>query len=156
MWQDSGDRMLLQTNGYLVPPDRRAAHARLVRRFRAAMRRLGCDRFEVFEQVGPGWHGGETSGRFIQMMGFRDRAHQKQVHDAEQQDPEAQQIIADFCALIDYDSQQQQKSFITGYYRNAVEGPQEAAAAAAPPEPAAPSPERPDVETVVGEVEPAD
>ena len=60
--------MLLQTNSYIVPPDRRAEHARLIRRFRQALLRIGCDQFEVYEQVGQNWSSAGSTGRFVQIM----------------------------------------------------------------------------------------
>jgi hypothetical protein len=115
--------VLLQTHGYLVPAEHRAAHARLVRRFRAAMKRLGCDRFEAYEQVGSDWAGDASAGRFVQMMVFRDRAHQKQIQQAERDDPEAQQIIAEFVELIDLPKQQDDRTFVTGYYQEVLGEP---------------------------------
>lgn len=108
--------MLLQTNSYLVPKDARADHARLVAKFRDAMLRLGCAGFEVYEQVNDNWTGGETSGRFVQLIVFHDVAHQHQVQQAERTDPTAQRLIADFCQLVGYEHQQQQGQFVTGYY----------------------------------------
>ena len=67
--------MLLQTNSYIVPKEKRVEHARLLRRFRQALARVGCDHFEVYEQVGSNWTG-ETTGRFVQIMRFRDKQHQ--------------------------------------------------------------------------------
>ena len=58
--------MLLQTNSYIVPKDKRAEHARLLRRFRASLAKLGCDSFEVYEQVGSNWTTGEPTGRYVQ------------------------------------------------------------------------------------------
>ena len=79
--------MLLQTNSYIVPRDKRMEHARLLRRFRQTLMRLGCDHFEVYEQVGANWNTGETTGRFVQIMRFRDRKHQLAVQGAERTDP---------------------------------------------------------------------
>ena len=112
--------MLLQTNSYVVPKEKRAEHARLVRKFRQTLNRLGCDQFDVFEQVGANWSGGETSGRFVQMMRFRDRKHQLAVQNAEKQDAAAQQLIAEFCALIDFPYQQQQNLFAVGFYQSVL------------------------------------
>src|SRR5947208_3740459 len=108
--------MLLQTNSYVVPKDKRAEHSRLVRKFRQTLGRLGCDQFDVFEQVGANWAGGETTGRFVQMMRFRDRKHQLAVQSAERSDPTAQALIAEFCELINFPYQQQQGLFAVGYY----------------------------------------
>jgi hypothetical protein len=112
--------MLLQTNSYIVPKDRRSEHARLVRKFRQTLGRLGCDQFEVYEQVGANWASGEMTGRFVQIMRFRDRAHQQQVQAQEKQDPAAQQLIQEFCALINFPYQQQQGLFAVGFYMSAL------------------------------------
>ena len=112
--------MLLQTNSYVVPKEKRAEHARLVRKFRQTLARLGCDQFDVFEQVGPNWGGGETTGRFVQMMRFRDRKHQIAVQAAEKQDQAAQQLIQEFCELINFGWQQQQGLFAVGYYQSVL------------------------------------
>jgi hypothetical protein len=111
--------MLLQTNSYIVPPDKRAEHARLLRRFRQVLARLGCDSFEVYEQVGSNWNTAEISGRVVQIMRFRDRRHQLAVQAAERNDPVAQAVIAEFCNLINFPYQQQQGLFAVGFY-NAV------------------------------------
>src|SRR6266571_856817 len=112
--------MLLQTNSYVVPKEKRAEHARMVRKFRQTMARLGCDQFDVFEQVGANWAGGETTGRFVQMMRFRDRKHQLAVQNAEKQDAGAQQLIAEFCDLINFPYQQQQGLFAVGFYQSVL------------------------------------
>ncbi len=112
--------MLLQTNSYVVPKEKRAEHARLVRRFRSTLLRLGCDQFDVFEQVGANWAGGETTGRFVQMMRFHDRKHQLAVQNAEKGDAGAQQLIAEFCELINFPYQQQQGLFAVGFYQSVL------------------------------------
>jgi len=112
--------MLLQTNSYVVPKETRSEHARLVRKFRQTLTRLGCDHFEVYEQVGSNWSGGETSGRFVQLMRFRDRKHQLSVQAAERSDPGAQALIAEFCELINFPYQQQQGLFAVGFYHSAL------------------------------------
>src|SRR3954463_4179027 len=108
--------MLLQTNSYVVPKEKRAEHARLVRRFKQTLNRLGCDHFEAYEQVGSNWSGGETTGRFVQIMRFRDRKQQLAVQAAERSDPTAQQLIKEFCELINFPYQQQQGLFAVGFY----------------------------------------
>lgn len=108
--------MLMQTNSYVVPKDRRNEHARLVARFRQTMLRLGCEHFEVYEQVGANWAAAEASGRFVQIMRFRDRRHQQQVQAAEQADADAQQLIREFCELVNLPYQQQHGLFAIGYY----------------------------------------
>jgi hypothetical protein len=112
--------MLLQTNSYVVPKEKRPEHARMVRKFRQTLARLGCDQFDVFEQVGANWAGGETTGRFVQMMRFRDRKHQLAVQNAEKQDAAAQQLIAEFCELINFPYQQQQGLFAVGFYQSVL------------------------------------
>jgi hypothetical protein len=109
--------MLLQTNSYIVPKERRLEHDRLVRRFRHLLSRLGCDQYEVYEQVGANWSGGEKSGRFVQLMRFRDRKHQLSVQAAERNDPVAQSLVKEFCDLINLPYQQQQGLFAIGYYQ---------------------------------------
>lgn len=109
--------MLLQTNSYFVPKEKRTEHARLIKRFRALMTKLGCDDFDVCEQTGPNWST-EVGGRFVQIMRFRDEAHQKTVRETEQSDPSAQDLVREFCELIDYGYQQQQGMATTAYYRS--------------------------------------
>jgi len=105
--------MLLQTNSYIVPKEKRTEHARLLQRFRQLMTRLGCDHFEVFEQVGANWAGSET-GRFVQIMRFRDRQHWNAVQAAEKNDTQAAQLIQEFCDLINLPYQQQAGLFSAG------------------------------------------
>jgi hypothetical protein len=112
--------MLLQTNSYIVPKEKRAEHARLMRRFRQVLNRLGCDNFEVYEQVGANWSNTQTSGRFVQIMRFRDRKHQLAVQGAERTDPSAQELIAEFCDLVNYPYQQQQGQFAVGFYSSVL------------------------------------
>jgi hypothetical protein len=139
--------MLLQTNSYIVPADKRAEHARLLRRFRQVLTRLGCDSFEVYEQVGSNWNTAEISGRVVQIMRFRDRRHQLAVQAAERNDPVAQAVIAEFCNLINFPYQQQQGLFAVGFYnavipaatpRGHAERDEKPTAAAAQPAEAAP------------------
>lgn len=112
--------MLLQTNSYIVPREKRAEHARLIRRFRQTLTRLGCDNFEIYEQVGHNWSSGESTGRFVQIMRFRDRRHQLAVQGAERTDATAQALIAEFCELINFPYQQQQGLFAVGYYQGVL------------------------------------
>jgi hypothetical protein len=112
--------MLLQTNSYIVPAEKRVEHQRLLKRFRQVMIKLGCDSFDTFEQVGPNWAGNETTGRFVQIMRFRDHQHQRGVQAAERSDPTAQALIAEFCDLINLPYQQQQGLFAIGFYRTVV------------------------------------
>jgi len=112
--------MLLQTNSYIVPQEKRAEHARLMRRFRQALHKVGCDNFEGYEQVGANWGGTVNTGRFVQIMRFRDRKHQLAVQNAERSDAAAQALIAEFCELINYPYQQQQQQFVVGFYASAL------------------------------------
>lgn len=112
--------MLLQTNSYLVPKDKHTEHQRLLSRFRQTLARLGCDHFEAYEQVGANWGGQDTTGRFVQIMRFRDRKHQQQVQAAEKTDPGAQQLIKEFCELINFTEQQQQGKFAVGFYTSVI------------------------------------
>ena len=112
--------MLLQTNSYIVPKEKRAEHQRLVRRFRQTLARLGCDHFEVYEQVGANWGSGETTGRFVHIMRFRDRKHQLAVQSAERNDAAAQALINEFCELINFPYQQQQGLFAVGFYHSVL------------------------------------
>ncbi len=112
--------MLLQTNSYIVPKDKRAEHQRLIRRFRQTLKRLGCDHFEVYEQVGANWSNSEASGRYVQILRFVDRKHQLSVQTAERSDPTAQAVIADFCDLINFPYQQQQGLFAVGFYTSVL------------------------------------
>ena len=110
--------MLLQTNSYLVPRDRRDEHARLMRRFAASFQRLGAH-FEVFEQMGSGFSANDphaAATRFVQMMRFRDARHQASVQAAESDDAVAQRLISDFCRLIDLEAQQRQGLYAGGFY----------------------------------------
>ncbi len=113
--------MLLQTNSYIVPKEKRAAHNHLMQRFRQVLMKIGCDHFEVFEQVGANWAGGETSGRFVQMMKFRDRKHCQAVQLAERKDAAAQALVKEFCELINFAYQEQQGLFAHGYYNAVIE-----------------------------------
>src|SRR5262245_42751481 len=112
--------MLLQTNSYIVPKDKRTEHARLLQRFRQTLARLGCEHFEAYEQVGANWSGNETTGRFVQLMRFRDRKQQQQVQAAERSDPTAQALIKEFCELINFPYQQQQGLFAVGFYQGVI------------------------------------
>ena len=112
--------MLLQTNSYIVPKEKRTEHARLMRRFRQALAKLGCDLFEVYEQVGPNWNGADSSGRYVQIMRFRDRKHQLAVQNAERSDAVAQAIINEFCDLVNFPYQQQQGLFAVGFYNSVL------------------------------------
>jgi hypothetical protein len=112
--------MLLQTNSYIVPKEKRAEHARLLARFRQTLAKLGCDHFEAYEQVGNNWSVAEPTGRFVQIMRFKDRKHQQAVHAAERTDPESQALIKEFCDLINLPYQQQQGLFASGFYTSVL------------------------------------
>lgn len=108
--------MLLQTNTYIVPREKRAEHARLMRRFRQMLAKLGCDQFEVYEQVGANFSPFKSGGRFVQFMRFRDRKHHQAVQEAERNHPEAQDLIREFCQLLDLEYQKSRSLFAVGFY----------------------------------------
>ncbi|HWB53714.1 MAG TPA: hypothetical protein VG722_05955 [Tepidisphaeraceae bacterium] len=112
--------MLMQTNSYVVPRDKQEEHARLVKRIRQIMSRLGCDMFDVFEQTGASWSNSEATGRFVQIMRFRDRRHQLAVQTAEREDRAAQEVIKEFCDLVNLPQQQQQGLFSVGFYNSVL------------------------------------
>jgi hypothetical protein len=113
--------MLLQTNSYLVPREKRGEHVKLLQRFRQTLARLGCDHFEAYEKTAANWNSaGDGDARFIQIMRFRDRKHQLQVQQAEKTDPGAQQLIREFCDLINFPYQQQQGMFAVGFYSSVL------------------------------------
>ena len=135
--------MLLQTNSYIVPREKRDEHAALMRRFRQILQRMGCENFEVYEQTGANWVPGE-SGRCVQLMRFRDRKHQLHVQQGERTDPAAQAIIAEFCELLNIPYQQQQGFFAAGFYQSVLhdhegvevpEKPKDDEIAGTPPDP---------------------
>jgi hypothetical protein len=134
--------MLLQTNSYVVPRDKREEHARLLRRFRQTLIRLGCDHFEVYEQTGPNWSSGDNSGRFVQIMRFRDRKQQLAVQNAERTDPAAQALLQEFCDLINLPYQQQHGLFAAGFYNSFMRMPDARHDKAAPHEPNAELPDQ--------------
>ena len=108
--------MLLQTNSYIVPREKRVEHARLLRRFRQTLMRLGCDHFEVYEQNRRQLEfGGQFrpvrpdhafSGSKAAITSSERRAH----------DPAAQALLKEFCELINLPYQQQQGLFAVGFY----------------------------------------
>ncbi|MCC6240987.1 MAG: hypothetical protein IT448_11885 [Phycisphaerales bacterium] len=114
--------MLLQTNSYIVPREKREEHARLLRKFRQVLLRLGCEHFEVYEQVGTDWAPGDVTGRYVQMLWFKDRKHQQTVQAAEKSDKNAQSVIQEFCALINFPYQQQHGLFASGFYQGILMG----------------------------------
>src|SRR5882724_3809138 len=152
--------MLLQTNSYIVPKDKKSEHARVIRRFRQTLLRLGCDHFEVYEQVGANWSNSEASGRYVQILRFVDRKHQLAVQAAERDDPTAQTVIAEFCELINFPYQQQQGLFAIGYYTGILGSgkllapPEEAAQVPQAPRAASMAQEPPPVPPIVATDEP--
>lgn len=108
--------MLMQTNSYIVPSDKRVEHAHLMRRFRQALLRIGCDQFEVYEQVGAEFGRLRENSRFVQILRFRDRKHHESVQAAERKDPAAQDLIREFCELVDLEYQRGQSLFAVGFY----------------------------------------
>ena len=135
--------MLLQTNSYIVPREKRAEHARLIRRFKQVLSRLGAEHYEVYEQTGANWGGGETTGPFVQIMRFRDRKHQLAVQEGERNDKQAQELIAEFCALINFPFQQEQGTFVVGYYSSALQMAPKDYVGPEPAEEPSPSPTEP-------------
>src|ERR1700733_13123913 len=112
--------MLLQTNSYIVPKEKKAEQTRVIRRFPQTLMRLGCDHFEVYEQVGSNWSNSESTGRYVQILRFVDRKHQLAVQAAERSDPTAQAVISEFCDLINFPYQQQQGLFAVGFYTSVL------------------------------------
>jgi hypothetical protein len=53
-------------------------------------------------------------------MRFRDRKHQLAVQNAERSDPAAQELIAEFCELVNYPYQVQQNMFAVGFYNSVL------------------------------------
>ena len=74
--------------------------------------------FEAYEQVGANWSPSDTTGRFVQLMRFRDRKQQLAVQAAERNDATAQALIKEFCELINFPYQQQQGLFAVGFYHS--------------------------------------
>jgi hypothetical protein len=103
--------MLLQTNSYVVTPDKRSQHARLVRRYKVCLARLGCDDYEVYEEVGTNWTSDQNKGRFVQIMRFHDHNQWLAVAAAERDDPVVQALFAEFSDLINLTFQQQRGLF---------------------------------------------
>lgn len=112
--------MLLQTNSYIVPKEKRTEHARLLQRFKVLLAKHGCEHFEAYEQVGANWAGSEASGRFVQIMRFRDRAQWIAVQQAEKEDPQAKQLIAEFCELVNLPYQMQAGLFSAVYFTGVI------------------------------------
>lgn len=113
--------MLVQTNTYIVPASRRQHHARLMRRFREALLRMGCDQFEILEESGEHWSAGPDDVRCVQIMRFRDKQHHQAVQAAERTDTESQALIKEFASLIDLPAQAARNQFVVHYYTTAAE-----------------------------------
>ena len=113
--------MLLQTNSYVVPKDKRNEHALLVRRFRQSLAKLGCGHFEVYEQVSQNWSGQDSGGRYVQIIcasataGISSKCRRPSASD-----PVAQALIQEFCELINFPFQQQQGLFAVGFYNSVL------------------------------------
>jgi hypothetical protein len=135
--------MLLQTTSYIVPRDKPVEHARLLRRFRQVMLRLGCHHFEVFEQVGANWNANQSTGRFVQTLRFKDRKDYLAHQAAERADADAQKAIAEFCELINLPYQIENGLFAAGYYMTFLKMPETAGTDAAEPAAEAPPAEKP-------------
>ncbi len=106
--------MLLQTNSYLIPAEKRNEHERLMRRFRQMLKTLGCDHFEVCEQLGAEFGESRPISRFVQMLRFRDRRHFQAVQSAERNDPAAQALVKEFMQLLA--SAGREPTITTNYY----------------------------------------
>jgi hypothetical protein len=113
--------MLVQTNSYIVPASKRQHHARLMRRFRQALARMGCEQFEVLEEADGRWAPAVGDVRFVQIMRFRDRQHHISLEAAERSDKEAQLLIREFAELIDLPGQTARGQFAVTYYLVAPE-----------------------------------
>jgi hypothetical protein len=111
--------MHFQINSYLVPRDKREEHSRLMRRFRQELARLGCDQFEVIEEAESNWAPVKGDGRVMQIMTFRDRAHHQAVQEAERTDAPSQELIREFCELIDVAVQKEKGLLTVSYYTSA-------------------------------------
>ena len=70
--------------------------------------------------MGPNWGPLKDGGRFVQILRFRDRQHQLAVQAAEKNDPAAQDIIREFCGLLDMPQQQEKGLFALGYYNGLI------------------------------------
>jgi len=114
--------MLMQTNSYIVAQDKREEHSRLMRRFRQALLRLGCEHFEVFEQVNSSFASSKGNCRFVQVMRFRDRRHYHAMQEAERNDEGAQELIRELCRLVDLECQREQSSFVADHYASLITG----------------------------------
>jgi hypothetical protein len=112
--------MLLQTNSYLVPADKREAHARLMRLFQEVLLRLGCEHFEVYERLSEDGQRSAAAVRYVQLMRFRDRRHHQAHQEAERGDETAQQLIREFSHLVGLPEQLEHGTFTIGYYDSLI------------------------------------
>ncbi len=112
--------MLLQTNSYLVPRDRMAAHDELMRRFAACFARLGVAEgaFELFRQTSAEYRPDTAAAaqRVTQILRFDDRKQQEAVHEAEAHDAEAAALVGELRKLVDLDEQAARGHFTSSYY----------------------------------------
>ena len=103
--------MLLQTNSYIVPADRRADHARLIRKFRQALSRIGCDQFEVYEQVGPNWSPGAMREICPESCAFATASINKPCRRLKETIQDRSKSSPNFATLINFPYQQQARLF---------------------------------------------
>jgi hypothetical protein len=108
--------MLLQTHSYFVPNEHRDEHAKLMVSFGSILKRLGVEHFQVYEQLGDDFSGESATGRFVQTIGFRDKAHRLKIQELEVRDPEARRVLSVFSTLIDLPMQREQGLFSAAYY----------------------------------------
>jgi hypothetical protein len=87
-----------------------------MKKLRQKMAELGCEDFEVYEQVGANWSPGQSTGRFVQTLRFHNRRHFLAVQEAERNDPVAQELVREFVAMVDLPSQQQQGLYASSCY----------------------------------------
>lgn len=108
--------MLVQTNTYIVPASRRPLHARLMRRFRESLVRLGFDQFEVLEQADTNWAAAVGDVRCVQIMRFKDKQQHESLQTAERTDKVAQSLIKELSELVDLPGQTARGQFAVSYY----------------------------------------
>ena len=127
--------MLLQTNSYLVPRDRLAAHDELMARFRRCFERLGvrAGQFEVYRQTSDDFAEDRSipAVRCVQMMRFATTDEHEQVRNREFDDPEAQSLIIELSRLVDLPAQQRSGHFGGGFYSDRLDDAEPEAAAEA-------------------------
>ena len=74
----------------------------------------------MYEQVGANWGGATPPAASCRSCVSAIAAISSAVQNAERNDPAAQQLIAEFCELINYPYQQQQQQFVVGFYASAL------------------------------------